>query len=117
MMHLFRITFFDQIDRGHHWYMMTYSSLMLRFSILALLFWASEGSKGSILVVGSTNADVIIPVSRFPDDGENVVAKETAEAGRTYAGGKGAIQAVACAKLDTPIRFVTQFGCDRMERC
>ena len=77
--------------------------------ILCTISWAT---KGSVLVVGSTNADIIVPVSRFPENGENVVAEETAESGRTYAGGKGAIQAVACALLEAPIRFITQFGCD-----
>ena len=52
--------------------------------ILCTISWAT---KGGVLVVGSTNADIIVPVSRFPENGENVVAEETAESGRTYAGG------------------------------
>ena len=92
-------------------------SLNVRFSMMVTLLvvlCTTSATKGSVLVVGSTNADIIVPVSRFPEDGENIVAEETAESGRTYAGGKGAIQAVACAKLvkHTPIKFVTQFGCD-----
>ena len=77
---------------------------------------AAGGSSSIVTIVGSVNADVYVPVSRWPEDGENIVADESEMSGVTLAGGKGAIQAVACSMMmaNTPCssRFVAQFGSD-----
>jgi len=67
-----------------------------------------------LVVVGSVNADVIVPIQKMPSIGETIVAKDTAEmqAGITVAGGKGANQAVACSRLGVNTRFVCKFGGD-----
>ncbi|CAM9234885.1 unnamed protein product, partial [Heterosigma akashiwo] len=65
-----------------------------------------------VLVVGSVNADILVPVDRFPEEGENVVARETEDSGRIVAGGKGANQAVSCARLDVKTSFVCQLSED-----
>lgn len=67
---------------------------------------------GSILVVGSINADVIVPLDAFPSLGETIVASDTVDCGKTIAGGKGANQAVSCKRLGASTSFVCQFGDD-----
>ena len=42
---------------------------------------------GKVLVVGSVNADIIVPFSEFPKEGETILALETSDSGRTVAGG------------------------------
>ena len=68
-----------------------------------------------ILVVGSINADVIIEVDRLPQRDETLVAKKV-ETGFAVPGGKGANQAVACARMctnsDVSVKFVCQLGND-----
>lgn len=83
--------------------------IIISILVLELMVFTSCSTPdaGCVLIVGSTNADIFVPVSRFPQDGENLVAPETTESGRIYAGGKGAIQAVACAKMGVTSRFVT----------
>lgn len=50
-----------------------------------------------VLIVGSVNADLTIPIATLPSPGETIVAHDVAGgARRTAAGGKGANQAVAC---------------------
>ncbi len=63
------------------------------------------------------NADTIIRLNRFPSKGETVTAIDGEGGGvRTIAGGKGANQAVAVARLgltdSTTAHFVGQFGSD-----
>jgi len=65
-----------------------------------------------ILVVGSINADFFIPVDRLPVSGENIVAKESDDAGRAIAGGKGANTAVAARRLGCDTSFCCMFGDD-----
>eukprot|EP01041_Mallomonas_annulata_P006621 gene6621-13411_t len=82
------------------------------FLALPVLLLASTSHQNSILVVGSVNADIIIPIDSFPSLGETVVAKETETSGCTVAGGKGANQAVSCSRLGVSTIFVCQFGND-----
>ena len=61
-----------------------------------------------ILVVGSTNTDMVIKASHLPRPGETVL-------GGTFlmnAGGKGANQAVAAARLGAQVTFVCKTGND-----
>ena len=64
----------------------------------------------AVLVVGSINADLFIPLDRLPESGENVVAKDND--GRYIAGGKGANTAVSCSRLGIPTLFCCMFGDD-----
>ncbi len=62
----------------------------------------------TILVVGSTNTDMVIKAAKLPAKGETVI-------GGTFlmtAGGKGANQAVAAARLGGQVTFVTKVGDD-----
>lgn len=61
------------------------------------------------VVVGSANMDLVATVERFPQPGETLL-------GRAFAaipGGKGANQAVCCAKLGGKVQFVGKMGKDR----
>jgi ribokinase len=51
-------------------------------------------SRSGILVVGSANLDFVVRAAHVPAPGETVLGREFA----TFAGGKGANQAVACAR-------------------
>jgi ribokinase len=62
----------------------------------------------SIVVVGSTNTDMVIKASHLPQPGETIL-------GGTFfmsAGGKGANQAVAAARLGGSILFICKTGYD-----
>ena len=64
--------------------------------------------KKKILVVGSTNTDMVVRTDRLPRPGETVL-------GGTFlmnAGGKGANQAVAAARLGADVTFVCKTGDD-----
>jgi len=61
-----------------------------------------------IVVVGSSNTDMIIKVDRIPKPGETVIGGEFS----TAAGGKGANQAVAAARAGGEVSFVAQVGAD-----
>ena len=88
--------------------------LILLLSALLLLppACASSSQQGPIFVVGSINADVIVPLERMPTVGETVVAKQTESTGITVAGGKGANTAVTCARMGSQTRFACLFGSD-----
>lgn len=61
-----------------------------------------------ILVVGSSNTDMVINTARLPRPGETVI-------GGTFfmnPGGKGANQAVAVARLGAPVAFICKTGND-----
>ena len=61
-----------------------------------------------IIVIGSSNTDLAIKTIRIPEPGETVM-------GGTFmmtAGGKGANQAVAVARLGGDVAFVTKVGDD-----
>ncbi len=63
---------------------------------------------GSILVVGSSNTDMIVKTSRIPRPGETVIGGEFS----TAAGGKGANQAVAAARAGGRVTFLARVGTD-----
>ena len=64
--------------------------------------------KASIVVVGSSNTDMIIKLDRIPRPGETVLGGEFA----TAAGGKGANQAVAAARAGGDVSFIARMGQD-----
>ena len=60
------------------------------------------------MVIGSSNTDLLIKTNRIPDPGETVL-------GGTFmmnAGGKGANQAVAVARIGGGVKFVAKIGDD-----
>ncbi len=61
-----------------------------------------------IVVVGSSNTDMIVKSQRLPRPGETVVGGQFAQ----VAGGKGANQAVAAARLGADVSFVAKVGDD-----
>ncbi len=63
---------------------------------------------GKILVVGSSNTDLIATVKNFPTAGETIVGKSFLQ----VMGGKGANQAVAAHKLGGDVKFITCLGKD-----
>src|SRR5580692_11742911 len=64
--------------------------------------------KPYILVVGSSNTDMVVKTDRLPGPGETVLGG----AFLTAAGGKGANQAVAVARLGADVVFVAKVGKD-----
>jgi ribokinase len=64
--------------------------------------------KHGILVVGSANADLVVRTRRFPAPGETILEGTFA----TFPGGKGANQAVACAKAGGFVTFLGRMGRD-----
>lgn len=64
--------------------------------------------KDRILVVGPSNTDMIIKLERLPTPGETIIGGEFATAG----GGKGANQAVQCARLGAPVILLARIGKD-----
>jgi ribokinase len=64
----------------------------------------------SIVVVGSSNTDMIIRLDRLPRAGETVLGGEF----MTAAGGKGANQAVAAARAGGKVSFIARLGGDRL---
>jgi len=67
-------------------------------------------SKPRIIVVGSSNTDLIIKMDRIPRPGETVIGGDFT----TAAGGKGANQAVAAARAGGAVTFVARVGQDNM---
>lgn len=61
-----------------------------------------------ILVIGSSNTDLIARLERFPLAGETVEGKHFLQA----MGGKGANQAIAAYKLGGDVKFITSLGKD-----
>ena len=61
-----------------------------------------------IVVVGSSNTDMVIRTERIPGPGETVLGGEFTMA----AGGKGANQAVAAARLGAQVTLVARVGAD-----
>ncbi|SPE54690.1 ribokinase [Verrucomicrobia bacterium] len=61
-----------------------------------------------ILVIGSSNTDMIIKLDRLPRPGETLLGGQFA----TAAGGKGANQAVAAARAGGAVTFVAKVGND-----
>lgn len=61
-----------------------------------------------IVVVGSSNTDMVARTVRFPEPGETLMGKEFF----VFPGGKGANQAVASARLGAEVTFVAKVGDD-----
>ena len=61
-----------------------------------------------IVVVGSSNTDMIIKLDRIPRPGETILGGEFV----TAAGGKGANQAVAAARAGGRVSFIARVGRD-----
>ncbi len=64
--------------------------------------------KKKLVVIGSSNTDLVIRTSQFPEPGETVIGGEF----NTFAGGKGANQAVAASRLGADVTFVAKVGND-----
>lgn len=62
----------------------------------------------SVLVIGSSNVDISVFVDHLPQKGETLLGKSM----QTSFGGKGANQAVACAKLGAKTTFLSALGDD-----
>ncbi len=61
-----------------------------------------------VIVVGSSNTDMIVRADRLPLPGETVLGGDLS----TAAGGKGANQAVAAARVGADVTFVARVGGD-----
>ena len=68
----------------------------------------SESDAPRIVVLGGINMDLVTYSERFPGDGETVVGRRFL----TYAGGKGANQAVAAARMGGKTAMVGRVGDD-----
>ena len=62
----------------------------------------------NLVVIGSSNTDMVVKTNRFPQPGETIVGGEFF----LFPGGKGANQAVAAARLGGEVRFVARVGDD-----
>lgn len=62
----------------------------------------------SIIVIGSSNTDLVARVNRLPGEGETVMGESL----QKFAGGKGANQAVAAARAGAPVSFAGAVGMD-----
>jgi ribokinase len=65
-------------------------------------------AKPSVLVIGSSNTDMLVKVDRLPQSGETILGGEFA----TAAGGKGANQAVSAARAGGEVTFIARVGAD-----
>ena len=63
---------------------------------------------GPIVVAGSLNMDLVMRLPRVPGPGETLSGHEFS----TVPGGKGANQAVACARMGAPVAMVGRVGAD-----
>jgi ribokinase len=63
---------------------------------------------GRVCIAGSINMDVVVTAARHPRVGETVAGQEVLY----FAGGKGANQAVAAAKLGVPTALIGRLGGD-----
>lgn len=66
----------------------------------------------SIVVIGSSNTDMVIKTNHLPVPGETVTGGEF----HVYPGGKGANQAVAAARLGGRVSFIANIGDDPFGR-
>src|SRR5205823_13554278 len=65
-------------------------------------------AKPSVVVVGSSNTDMIVKVDRLPQAGETILGGEFANT----CGGKGANQAVGAARAGGDVTFIARVGHD-----
>ena len=61
-----------------------------------------------IVVVGSSNTDMVVKTARFPEPGETIIGGDFF----MFPGGKGANQAVAAARLGGQVSFISKVGTD-----
>lgn len=61
-----------------------------------------------IIVVGSSNTDMVVKTSRFPEPGETIIGGDFF----MFPGGKGANQAVAAARAGGEVTFICSVGDD-----
>ena len=61
-----------------------------------------------IVVIGSSNTDMIVQTPHIPRPGETILGGTF----NTAAGGKGANQAVSCARAGGQVTFVARVGRD-----
>ena len=61
-----------------------------------------------IVVIGSSNTDLVLKTSRFPKPGETIIGGDFF----VFQGGKGANQAVAAARLGGAVSFICKVGND-----
>jgi ribokinase len=73
---------------------------------------SAASEKPRIVVVGSTNLDMVVKAARIPRPGETVLGGRFT----TSPGGKGANQAVAAARLGADVTFVARVGSDPIGR-
>ena len=64
--------------------------------------------KNPVVVIGSSNTDMVLKTSRFPRPGETILGGEYF----VFQGGKGANQAVAAARLGGSVSFICKVGKD-----
>ena len=65
-------------------------------------------SQKSILIIGSSNTDMVIKANHFPVPGETILGGEFF----MFPGGKGANQAVAASRLGGNVTFIAKVGSD-----
>ncbi|MHC0442525.1 ribokinase [Flavobacterium sp. 3-210] len=65
-------------------------------------------SKSKIIVVGSSNTDMVLRTERFPKPGETILGGDF----YIFQGGKGANQAVAAARAGAAVKFICRVGSD-----
>ncbi len=61
-----------------------------------------------IVVIGSSNTDMVVKTERFPDPGETILGGDFF----MFPGGKGANQAVAAARAGGQVTFICAVGDD-----
>jgi ribokinase len=65
-------------------------------------------SKPEILVIGSSNTDMVVLCDRLPNPGETILGGQF----QMFGGGKGANQAVAAARAGGDVSFLGAYGAD-----
>lgn len=73
---------------------------------------AGKPKSSKILVLGSSNVDLILRVPRFHQPGETIMGQNLV----TIFGGKGANQAIAAKRLGGKVIFITKLGNDHYGR-
>lgn len=80
----------------------------MHLCILIIELFRNEIVMNKILVIGSSNTDMVIKTDRLPYPGETIVNGTF----MANSGGKGANQAVAAARLGGEVTFITKRGND-----
>jgi ribokinase len=81
---------------------------MLQCNETLIMFFKIQIIMNKILVIGSSNTDMVIKTDRLPYPGETIVNGSF----MANSGGKGANQAVAAARLGGDVTFITKRGND-----